>query len=615
MNFISFGSANAYFFNKYKNTEIQAIQSFFNINTQTIITEAIPEKYLEGLGIRNRQELSNICLKNWFDLDKVTEKIDYVIVDFLDERFDSLVVNGKYITKTPIVEKSRWKENELIDDEVNLFNDKWKNSCKKFLYELEKSIPKRNIILHEVYLAKQYLKDDIFVDFPNKKEIENINLSLENKYNYFKKINPEMTTVKLEENLVYSTYQKYTSASILGNQYFERLYDYIYNTYDKEMALYKIPFFKAIEEKNELCNTSFSIFNDTATLNLKNVEKSQLLCYWIMNDTPIDKYPPKLKQGGKYTLEIEKSDLIVNLDLTIEFYNTDNQLIYHKNLTTIDSKFVVPKDYKKYIIYLFGNGNGEIELKYLKLMRHRGIGYLTAQDSTIQCDNSEDIHYLFEKVDNSDHLIVSFHGFNTVFYQTSYENMGILKNVNASKLFLLDDYDINGRIYLDKNRKDSLQQNISSLILDISSELGIQKENIIMLGASKGGTAAIYYGMRLSVGNIIAMSPPIYLSIWKSWKPYSQVFYKNIPGNCVDDDMYMDSILENIVLQNDKSTLLHFLCISNDIYFKGYFKKFENFLNAQNISYEITLKEGDGHSDLPKFVAPFINEKLELILR
>ena len=51
-------------------------------------------------------------------------------------------------------------------------------------------------------------------------------------------------------------------------------------------------------------------------------------------------------------------------------------------------------------------------------------------------------------------------------------------------------------------------------------ELGMEKDQVTVTGFSKGGSAALYYGLKLGIRNIICAVPQIYIGnyIDNNWK-------------------------------------------------------------------------------------------------
>ena len=121
-----------------------------------------------------------------------------------------------------------------------------------------------------------------------------------------------------------------------------------------------------------------------------------------------------------------------------------------------------------------------------------------------------DITYHFEKSPcNSKYLLVIFSGFNRIEAtpQKTYNYIRALNGVNYNKLFILDSYGPRGCYYLGENMSFEVETSVVSLISKISTMYDIPNKNIITVGSSKGGSAALYFGMKYYYGHVISAVP------------------------------------------------------------------------------------------------------------
>lgn len=121
-------------------------------------------------------------------------------------------------------------------------------------------------------------------------------------------------------------------------------------------------------------------------------------------------------------------------------------------------------------------------------------------------ENNETVHYLFEK-NASATLVIVFSSCTRLGIKARYNYVKTLKNSACDKLFILDDwgYDQRGIYYLGKEMNFSMEQMIEHLI-----QQTIQKGNykkIIFVGSSKGGYAALNFGLSVSGCTIIIGAP------------------------------------------------------------------------------------------------------------
>lgn len=108
----------------------------------------------------------------------------------------------------------------------------------------------------------------------------------------------------------------------------------------------------------------------------------------------------------------------------------------------------------------------------------------------------------------SDKLIVVFSAFSPK-GNPEYNYVRTLKNIKVNKLFILDNYGPKGCYYLGCDNNYNVADAVCELIEAVSSNYGISKEKTTFVGSSKGGFAALYFGLKLNVGNVIAGEPQI----------------------------------------------------------------------------------------------------------
>ncbi|KLU73412.1 MAG: hypothetical protein RHS_0816 [Robinsoniella sp. RHS] len=145
------------------------------------------------------------------------------------------------------------------------------------------------------------------------------------------------------------------------------------------------------------------------------------------------------------------------------------------------------KRFGKYIEYLTTK---------IKIMFHQK--YYWYENTTVK--------YLFEKM-HSDAVIFVFSSCTRAGIKARYNYVRTLKRINADKMFVLDDggNDARGLFYLGENMDFFVERAVESLIKKTISEGRYKK--IIFAGSSKGGYAAINFGVRIPGSTIIAGAP------------------------------------------------------------------------------------------------------------
>ncbi len=122
------------------------------------------------------------------------------------------------------------------------------------------------------------------------------------------------------------------------------------------------------------------------------------------------------------------------------------------------------------------------------------------------------IKYVFEAGKrHKDSLIIIFSDSNgnEVDELNKYDYLAELKNIDCNKLFILDNYGPKGCYYLGFNLNFEVETSVASLISYITRITNVHYKNIIMVGTNKGGSAALYFGLKYNMGNIIVGNPHI----------------------------------------------------------------------------------------------------------
>jgi len=120
------------------------------------------------------------------------------------------------------------------------------------------------------------------------------------------------------------------------------------------------------------------------------------------------------------------------------------------------------------------------------------------------------IKYVFQEGENQkDYLIIVFSSFNNpaAERQHSYNYMRTLENLDCHKLFILDNYGPRGCYYLGPDMNFEVESSVVSLVTYIMRKAGVSLDKVIAVGSSKGGTAALYFGVKYNWGYVVAGAP------------------------------------------------------------------------------------------------------------
>ncbi|MFE2331939.1 hypothetical protein [Streptomyces coelicoflavus] len=126
--------------------------------------------------------------------------------------------------------------------------------------------------------------------------------------------------------------------------------------------------------------------------------------------------------------------------------------------------------------------------------------------SGIDTSGTHPVEYRFTHAKGGNrHLVVVFANF-AVTDDYGWSN-GVLDPVRANILWIRDRFHGMNSYYLCEGMDFGLEQSVVGVISKVMNALGLTPDRVTMWGGSKGGSAALYFGMRYGFGNIVALVP------------------------------------------------------------------------------------------------------------
>lgn len=221
------------------------------------------------------------------------------------------------------------------------------------------------------------------------------------------------------------------------------------------------------------------------------------------------------------------------------------------------------------------------------------------------------IKYYFEKakLNNKDKLIIIFSAFSTG--EAKYNYISTLKTCDCNKLFILDDFGSKGTYYLGLKGDFNIETSVMSLISYIMSKNNILFSNVISVGSSKGGSAAIYYGLKYNFGNVIAGAPQYKIGTYLSDLSIRD-YALDIFGGISDDNRIKYNNLIRLVANTN--TNIYVLTSDGDNQYKRVLKEFEYVSRELKIKLNIDKCEINNHAEIAREFPSFLYDKLGIIL-
>lgn len=116
------------------------------------------------------------------------------------------------------------------------------------------------------------------------------------------------------------------------------------------------------------------------------------------------------------------------------------------------------------------------------------------------------VHYRFSHAKSGNrHLVVVFANFSAP-DDYGWSN-GVFDNVRANILWVRDMFDGKNSYYLCKDMDFELERSVVTLISNVMHSLGLTPDQCTMWGGSKGGSAALYFGLKYGFRNIVSVVP------------------------------------------------------------------------------------------------------------
>ncbi|NLS54578.1 hypothetical protein [Hafnia alvei] len=203
------------------------------------------------------------------------------------------------------------------------------------------------------------------------------------------------------------------------------------------------------------------------------------------------------------------------------------------------------------------------------------------------------IHYRFKKSTyDCEHLLIVMSGFNLP--DPTVYDFTMLGHCRSSILWIKDDFDSLPAYYLCKNMKFDIEQGVSALISGVIKFAKPKYTSI--LGASKGGSMSLYYGVKHNIKNIITCVPQFSIGRYVAegaWQHVGQAMMGNIhPLNIKILDNY---ISKQIKTDKDTNKNIYLFTSPQDIQFNSEIKphldllsKYRNFNLIESSSSYVT---------------------------
>lgn len=218
------------------------------------------------------------------------------------------------------------------------------------------------------------------------------------------------------------------------------------------------------------------------------------------------------------------------------------------------------------------------------------------------------LRYIFER-NNSHTLAIVFSGFSE---KPVYNYMRTLQSFKIDKLFLLDDFAYRGSYYWYSNGDNFPESLVTEFMGKIISGGGYKL--VITMGTSKGGSSAVYYGLKLGVTKVYAGACQYRIGDYLTRPKHLPVFKSMMGENAGDAEVFalnnkIKLLIEN---SNNKDTEIHLLYSESEESFSD-MKDMICDLSKQGIKISERIDRFEKHDDVSNCFIPFVQSEFNLI--
>ncbi|ALP49141.1 heparinase II/III family protein [Corynebacterium glutamicum] len=149
----------------------------------------------------------------------------------------------------------------------------------------------------------------------------------------------------------------------------------------------------------------------------------------------------------------------------------------------------------------------------------------------------------------------------------TYNYRASLEGFPGAVLYILDDFGDQGSYYLASSRNLAEFRSVQSLIRSVVDDLGISYKDVITLGSSKGGTAALLHGVTLGVQHVYAGAPQYKIGDFVR-TPHPNVLKYISGGNSEADIAWSNDIAKKLLQSGVRSTQISVLVGKKDGHYR-----------------------------------------------
>lgn len=212
-------------------------------------------------------------------------------------------------------------------------------------------------------------------------------------------------------------------------------------------------------------------------------------------------------------------------------------------------------------------------------------------------EGEKPVRYLLDNLENIDKgLAIVFSAINPQ-NDFTYNYRSTLSDLPMATMYILDDFGDQGAYYLANGRNFAEFRSVQGAIHEVLAEFELSPSQIITVGSSKGGSAAIAHGATLGAADIYAGAPQYKIGQFTASAHPNVLEY--IAGGCTEADIkWLDGVLLRYLKSGGRRSRIHVVVGEGDYHFSEHVVPLVD--DAVALGYEVRMLNVPGlpHNEL-----------------
>ena len=220
------------------------------------------------------------------------------------------------------------------------------------------------------------------------------------------------------------------------------------------------------------------------------------------------------------------------------------------------------------------------------------------------------VKYLFLPK-KSDALLIVFSGFTGDVRKYNY--VSSFSNLNVNQLFILDSWGYQGSYYWMDKGDTSPETMVNELIQTIIQNNGIK--TVITCGSSKGGSAAIYFGLMNNADSIFSGACQFLVGTYLGREEHSKIL-EGMIGGFEKEKMIaaLDTKIAEAIRQHKDSTAIHLFYSTEELTYERQIIPLKKCLDSFGVKYHEKIALFKEHAEVGNYFPIYVCDELRKLI-